>query len=244
VELYNNSDQAADIGGWELDDADGGSKAFTIPYGTIVLPKSHLVFGRAVTKLALNNNTDEVRLYTGEGILIDSIEYSGPKSGIAAARRGENVYWTQYPTPGSSNVIFMDGVVKSSPTDLEESDSVQNPPDTEQTTQESNEPISVKNTPSRNNLFSFGVASAYAVEMPTPDVMDKAVEANSRTYADPPSQRVLSDSRSALRESLSKNSFEARIADIFAPGEGILLISIILASLLLATSLVLSRRKY
>lgn len=113
IELYNPMDEDIDISGLKLDDEDGGSRAYTIPEGTIIVAKSYLVFGRQDTKLALNNTNDEVRLLNPDNSGIVSVPFDDVVEGVAYVKNdvGEWV-WTSNPTPGEANNITAPKQVK------------------------------------------------------------------------------------------------------------------------------------
>lgn len=103
IEIYNNSDSIIDISNWQLDDGDEGSKPFTFPQNTLIAPKNYLVFTRPITKIALNNDTDSIRLLLPGGIVFQEITYEKPKQGMSSARTNEGFVWN-VPTPGMANI--------------------------------------------------------------------------------------------------------------------------------------------
>lgn len=86
IELYNNGTTNVDLGNWSLDDEEGGSKPYIFPAGTIIEAQDFLVITRADSKLALNNDTDEVRLFDFQGNPQDSVLYNGSPEGQSYAR--------------------------------------------------------------------------------------------------------------------------------------------------------------
>jgi len=104
IEIYNGSDSITDISGWQLDDEDGGSKPFIFPENTLIAPKNYLVFSRQITKIALNNDKDSVRLLLAEGVVFQEINYEKPKQGQSSARTDEGFVWS-VPTPGMANIV-------------------------------------------------------------------------------------------------------------------------------------------
>ena len=80
VELYNNSASAIDLAGWYVWDASGSASnkvlitaSNTSPASTVIPANGFLVvyFNKAI----LNNDADEVRLYNGSDVLLDSHAY-------------------------------------------------------------------------------------------------------------------------------------------------------------------------
>lgn len=104
IELYNDSDQIIDISGWQIDDAEKGSKPFTFPQNTLIAPKSYLVFSRKTTGIALNNKDDKVRLLLSTGIVFQEISYTETYQGQSSARTPQGFVWSM-PTPGLPNII-------------------------------------------------------------------------------------------------------------------------------------------
>ena len=87
IELYNSNGYSVELGDWQLDDGAGGSHPYTIPKQTIIPPLNYLVFYAEDTKIALNNNGDEIRLFIPSNQLADSIIYQDKAlEGIAFAK--------------------------------------------------------------------------------------------------------------------------------------------------------------
>jgi len=104
IEIYNDADSITDISSWQLDDIVSGSKPFTFPQNTLIAPKNYLVFSRQVTKIALNNDIDSVRLLLPDGTVFQEINYEKPPQGKSSARTNEGFVWSE-PTPGMANII-------------------------------------------------------------------------------------------------------------------------------------------
>jgi len=106
IEIYNKGNQNVDLNDWQLDDEDGGSKPYIIK-DKVIAAGQYLVFYRNETGLALNNNSDSVRLIHPDGKVTSETNYSeSAKEGIAYARDTDNSWkWTTTPTPGAANKI-------------------------------------------------------------------------------------------------------------------------------------------
>ena len=78
IELYAYED--VDISGWYIDDDNTSSNVFTFPAGTVVGPSSTKFITENVSD-RFNNSGDIVRLYKGDGTLIEEISY-GNKGGV------------------------------------------------------------------------------------------------------------------------------------------------------------------
>lgn len=105
IELVNQSDWTIDLGGLALDDEEGGSRPFLIPAGTYILPGGYLVLPRPITKLALNNSSDAVRLLTASGQVLSQVSYQDIGQGQAVVLKGEDYQLSSKPTPGFSNIV-------------------------------------------------------------------------------------------------------------------------------------------
>ena len=104
IEIYNDSDQIIDISGWQLDDEDGGSKPFVFPENTLIISKGFLVFPRQITKIALNNDSDKVRLLLPTGTVFQEISYEKAPEGQSSTKTPTGFVWST-PTPGLPNII-------------------------------------------------------------------------------------------------------------------------------------------
>lgn len=76
IKLFNNGPEAVLLNGWSLKDASG--KIYKLS-GSLDSEKE-LVLPYSQTKIALNNNGEQVFLYDGAGKLIDELSYSGQAS--------------------------------------------------------------------------------------------------------------------------------------------------------------------
>ncbi len=107
IELYNPQTLPVALGGWLLDDADGGSSPFVIPDDTIIEANGFLIFFRSQTGIALNNDGDEVRLLDPVQRLVDAFSYSIAHSDEAWSRSEDGAgEWTNAfpPSPGEPNI--------------------------------------------------------------------------------------------------------------------------------------------
>lgn len=108
IELFNRSAAPVDLGGWALDDiADGGSKPYILPGGTILQPGRFLLLFRAQTGLALNNDADTARLLGPDGVELDAFGYTHPRADRSYSRTadGDGPWTDVYPaSPGGPNL--------------------------------------------------------------------------------------------------------------------------------------------
>lgn len=102
IELYYDGATPLDLGGFKIDDDEGGSRPYKIK-DTTIQPQSYLVFERVVTKLALNNGGDKARLFDAAGNLVQEIKYDRAPEGLSWSRQTDGSYlWTQ-PTKNGAN---------------------------------------------------------------------------------------------------------------------------------------------
>lgn len=105
IELFNGGEEAIDITGWQLDDMEGGSKAYRIAEG-VLAGGEYTVWSRPETGLALNNEGDSVRLLSPEGeIAMEMVYGKEAKAGWSWNWREGAYVISERPTPGVSNVI-------------------------------------------------------------------------------------------------------------------------------------------
>jgi len=108
IELYNQSDQIANLTNWQIDDQEDGSSPFIFPSNSLIGPKQFLVLRRPITKIALNNDNDQVRLLYPDGSLATEVNYlAEKKQGFSVAFDGYDYFWTKIITPGSANIISL-----------------------------------------------------------------------------------------------------------------------------------------
>jgi len=103
IELYNPYDHEIDIGGWMLDDEEGGSKPFVFPSATVIASHEYQAWYRSDTGVVLNNTTDKARLMDPHGNVVHEVEYSSAKEGRAYVFSGGLWFWSEILTPGAPN---------------------------------------------------------------------------------------------------------------------------------------------
>lgn len=110
IELLNTGGEPVELSGYMLDDAEGGSKPFVFPTGTLLDPGEYRSFERGVTKLALNNDRDAVRFLTPDAAVLDVVLYEAPPEAATYSRFGDAWEWTAIQTPGTENERDAPGV--------------------------------------------------------------------------------------------------------------------------------------
>ena len=95
MEITNNSSSTLALDGWTVVDAAqkiASLKGVTIIAGeTIRLPKS-------ITKITLNNDTEEVRILDPAGVMRDDVRYTNAPSGGVYRKEGDIWVWSTAPT--------------------------------------------------------------------------------------------------------------------------------------------------
>ena len=105
IELHNAGRVAIDLGGWYLDDGEGGSDPYRIPEGTLIQPGAFLVFYEARTGITLDDTGDEVRLLRPDGTLAASVVVQQLPSGVSWSRGEDGVWHADWPpSPGAPNL--------------------------------------------------------------------------------------------------------------------------------------------
>jgi uncharacterized membrane protein len=105
IEVANFSKTTIDLGGLLLDDKEGGSRPFLIPESTFIMPGGFLVFPRSLTGIALNNDTDQVRLLNETGGVLSAVDYKDSRQGEVGVYTTHGYQWSSKPTPGFSNIV-------------------------------------------------------------------------------------------------------------------------------------------
>jgi hypothetical protein len=98
VRLKNAGASDAMLDGWTLDDAEGGSAPFRLD-GIIVSAGTTVDLPRSRTKLALNNDGDEVRLIGPDGTVADAAAFGDAPEGAVMVRGEEGWQWSTEVSP-------------------------------------------------------------------------------------------------------------------------------------------------
>ncbi len=117
IELKSEDSSAIRLIGWTLDDAEGGSSPYRFSEADVIAPGKILVFFRAKTKIALNNDEDTVRLIDPNGKIISSVHYDA--KGVGSLSYNKNTdglfEWSETVTPGEENTIYVQQKVSPTP---------------------------------------------------------------------------------------------------------------------------------
>jgi hypothetical protein len=106
VELFNDSDEAIDVGGYILYDKIDKIEKIVIPSSTVIAARGFLLVEVDVAGgFGLGSGGDMVYLEDNAGLLIDQIEFGAltPEQSYARNPDGSVTFKVQTPTPGESN---------------------------------------------------------------------------------------------------------------------------------------------
>jgi len=108
IELFNAGARTVDLGGWQMDDLEGGgTAAYSIPAGTTIGAGGFLVFFKKETGIALNNEGDWVRLVRSDAVVADQMRYErspGYDRSYSRTTDGAGEWTADYPvTIGAPN---------------------------------------------------------------------------------------------------------------------------------------------
>ncbi|MFA6255151.1 MAG: lamin tail domain-containing protein [Patescibacteria group bacterium] len=106
IEIKNVSVTNINLTDWQIRNA--AKQIFTIPAWTMT-PKSILVFYRPETKLALNNEKEQIKLYSKSGSIIDQIEYKAAPDGQSYQLSDGKWYWAQ--ASGGQENIYQTSII-------------------------------------------------------------------------------------------------------------------------------------
>jgi len=111
IELYNNSDEVVDIGGYYLSNDKNNTKLWQIPANTTIDAQGYLLIwadkedmvGKELhTNFGLSSKKAKITFADRSGSIIDTIKYKGTKGDVSIANtQGEVLYMT--PTPNAKN---------------------------------------------------------------------------------------------------------------------------------------------
>jgi cysteine-rich repeat protein len=112
IELYNNGGKTIDLSGWCLCDADNNCFQFSLAnlppkrQEWLIRPGQYLALFRSLTKIALNNSGDEVKLFAPLGIGPEqTVKYSQAKVGQSYNLIKGKWQWSNQPTPDRENFL-------------------------------------------------------------------------------------------------------------------------------------------
>ena len=106
IEIFNQSDQVANLTNWQLKNQKASSSPFLFPANSLMAPNQFLVLRQEITKIELDNDSDQIQLIYPDGSIGTEVSYlSEDKEIFCIAFDNDNYFWTKIPTPGSANII-------------------------------------------------------------------------------------------------------------------------------------------
>lgn len=102
VELANSNAAAVRLDGWQLDDAEGGSRPFALD-GVAIGAGGYALIYKEQSKISFNDDGDAVRLINPAGQVASMTEYDAAPLDKSWANVNGQWQWTT-PTPGAANV--------------------------------------------------------------------------------------------------------------------------------------------
>jgi hypothetical protein len=104
VELYNGGATAVNLGGWSLDDGEGGSEPYRILAGTLVPSGVFALFHGQTTGLVFDDTGDIVRLLDPSGAVVDAVAFGQLAPNASYSRDDFGTWHTDWPpSPGAHN---------------------------------------------------------------------------------------------------------------------------------------------
>lgn len=100
IEVLNAGAEAVNIRGWKLTDT---RNDFVIATDTILAPGESIAFLRPLTRIALNNTSDQIFLVDPFGTVINGVAYTKAESGQSFARNTKGRWVWTTPTPNETN---------------------------------------------------------------------------------------------------------------------------------------------
>ena len=114
VEFKNPGKEKYDLKGWRVADSSAGAKGYKFEKTTWISAGGFYILPRTISKISLNNTSDEVRLFNSIGSLSDRRAYSGAKEGLSFIRRMDGSWtWSSKATPGKENETVLPAVKKT-----------------------------------------------------------------------------------------------------------------------------------
>ncbi len=106
IELYNSNDAELDLSGFVLRTGTSTTHDYTFPNNTKLAGKSFGAFYANQTALTLSNTGSRAILLDPFGAQVSvTDDYTSAKDGMSWALAQGQWYWTNRPTPGSTNII-------------------------------------------------------------------------------------------------------------------------------------------
>lgn len=105
IELRNICEYELDLYGWIIDDGDYGSSPYMIDDNFIISPKSYFTIYSNASKITLNNDSDNVRLFTPDYNLSDEISYEDTNENESYSLISNDWLFTDNLSPNKENIM-------------------------------------------------------------------------------------------------------------------------------------------
>ena len=106
IEIFNQSDQVANLTNWQLNNIKASSSPFTFPANSLIASKQFLVLRQEITKIELDDTSDQIQLIYPDGSIGTEVSYlNEDNKNFCIAFDNNDYFWTNIPTPGSANII-------------------------------------------------------------------------------------------------------------------------------------------
>lgn len=117
IEIKSEDTKTIHLLGWTLDDAVGGSSPYYFTADDTIGSRKIIHLLRSKTKLALNNDTDSVRLIDPAGKVVSLVSYDQKIVEGQSYNRVEDgsFVWSETLTPGGENTIYIQEKVSPTP---------------------------------------------------------------------------------------------------------------------------------
>lgn len=126
IELTNKGNKEINMGNWQLDDIEGGSKPYILSDEISIEAGKTLLVSISESKISLGNKEDSVRLINFEGEAVDEISYEEAPKEQSYARivvqkengdEEEQWQWTAESTPDQPNPVYQEltGIIVEDP---------------------------------------------------------------------------------------------------------------------------------
>ena len=105
VELYNSNSFEVDLFGWKISDSKGGTKNYVFPEDKKIKANKFLVLKRPETKITLNNDQDQLNLYSPNNDIKDTVSYSSAPNNQSYNKTPSGWRWSASLSPAGANVV-------------------------------------------------------------------------------------------------------------------------------------------
>ena len=106
IEIFNQSNQVANLTNWQLRNIKASSSPFVFPANSLMASNQFLVLRQEITKIELDDISDQIQLIYPDGSIGAEVSYlNEDNKNFCIAFDNNDYFWTNIPTPGSANII-------------------------------------------------------------------------------------------------------------------------------------------